>query len=87
MAEHTGCALGDNMFANTRTTYTNRAVRLLTWQMSYHAEHHCFPSIPFHALGKVNVQIRDRIEVVAPGYLALHRDLLRRFRADKTMRG
>jgi len=87
MAEHTGCPLGDNMFANTRTTYTNRAIRLLAWQMSYHAEHHCFPSIPFHALGKVNALIRDRIEVVAPGYLALHRGLLRRFRADRAARG
>jgi fatty acid desaturase len=84
MAEHTGCALNDNVLANTRTTTTNGAVRLLSWQMTYHVEHHCFPSVPFHSLAAVNLAIRDRAEVVAPGYLAVHRKLLRqcrRFRA------
>lgn len=79
MAEHTGCALDDNPFGNTRTTYTTGALRLLAWQMPYHVEHHCYPSIPFHALRRVNTLIGDRIEVAAPGYLAVHRELLRRF--------
>ena len=79
MAEHTGCALDDNPFGNTRTTYTSGALRLLAWQMPYHVEHHCYPSIPFHALKRVNTLIGDRIEVAAPGYLAVHRELLRRF--------
>jgi len=79
ISEHAGCALVDNMCANTRTTYTNAAVRLLAWQMPYHVEHHAFPAIPFHALAQVNALIRDRIEVHAPGYLALHRALIRQF--------
>jgi fatty acid desaturase len=77
LSEHTGCALGENMYANTRTTYTNAAVRLLTWQMPYHVEHHAFPAVPFHALARVNGLIRDRIEVGAPGYLAVHAQLIR----------
>jgi fatty acid desaturase len=80
MAEHTGCPLSDNMLANTRTTTTNGALRLLSWQMPYHVEHHCFPSIPFFSLVGVHALIRDRIEVAAPGYLAVHRQLLRQFR-------
>jgi len=80
MAEHTGCALGDNVFDNTRTTYTNRAVRLLAWQMPYHVEHHCFPSVPFHSLARVNALIRERIAVAAPGYLRVHRTIVGRFR-------
>jgi fatty acid desaturase len=83
LAEHTGCAFSDNMFANTRTTYTNRAVRLLAWQMSYHAEHHAFPFVPFHALAQVNELSRDRLAVTAPGYLAMHRGLFRTFRKPK----
>ncbi len=79
-SEHTGCPFVDDMYANTRTTYTNAAVRLLAWQMPYHVEHHAFPSVPFHALGRVNALIRDRIEVSAPGYLALHLDWIRRLR-------
>jgi fatty acid desaturase len=86
MAEHTGCALGDNPFGNTRTTYTTGALRLLAWQMPYHVEHHCYPSIPFHALRRVNTLIGDRIEVAAPGYLAVNRELLRRFARHEATR-
>jgi fatty acid desaturase len=86
MAEHTGCALGDNMFDNTRTTYTNGAIRLLAWQMPYHVEHHCFPSVPFHSLARVNALIGNRLEVAAPGYLAVHRELLRKFRHIRVIR-
>lgn len=79
MAEHSGCPFNELMLANTRTTYTNAAVRLLTWQMSYHAEHHWLPSAPFHALRKVNSIIGSRVQVTARGYVALHRELWRRF--------
>jgi fatty acid desaturase len=82
-SEHAGCALTDNMYANSRTTYTNGAVRLLTWQMPFHAEHHAFPAVPFHALAQVNALIRDRIEITAPGYLALHRRVIRQFCASR----
>ncbi len=77
LAEHSGCALSGNMYANTRTTYTNAAVRLLTWQMPFHVEHHAFPAVPFHALREVNALIRERALVSAPGYVALHRSLIR----------
>ncbi len=86
MAEHTGCALNDNPFGNTRTTYTTGALRLLAWQMPYHVEHHCYPSIPFHALSRLNSLIGNRIEVAAPGYLAVHRELLRRFTRNRAAR-
>jgi fatty acid desaturase len=85
LSEHAGCALSDNMYANTRTTYTNAAVRLLTWQMPFHAEHHAFPAIPFHALAQVNALVRDCVEVSAPGYLALHRELIRQLRTARAM--
>jgi fatty acid desaturase len=86
LAEHIGCAFNDNMYANTRTTYTNGAVRLLAWQMPFHAEHHAFPAVPFHALSRVNALVQGRIEVSAPGYLALHRELIRRLRAARAAR-
>jgi fatty acid desaturase len=83
LSEHIGCAYSDDMRRNTRTTYTNGAVLLLTWRMPYHAEHHCFPSVPFHALAKLNALIGDRLQVTASGYLSLHRDLLRQFRTAR----
>jgi fatty acid desaturase len=81
LSEHLGCAMSGDMFANTRTTYTNLAVRLLAWQMPFHVEHHAFPAVPFHNLARVNALIRERIRVDAPGYLALHASLIRRLRA------
>jgi len=80
LSEHTGCAFGSDTYANTRTTYTNAAVRLLAWQMPFHVEHHAFPAIPFHALKVVNTHVRNRIEVAAPGYVALHLGLIRQLR-------
>ena len=83
LSEHTGCALSGDMYANTRTTYTNLAVRLLAWQMPFHVEHHAFPAVPFHALAQVNSIIRARIQVSAPGYLAVHAGLTRSFRLSR----
>jgi fatty acid desaturase len=82
LAEHTGCAFDDDMLANTRTTYTNSAVLLLTWRMPYHAEHHAFPSVPFHRLVSVNALLPAEGRVTSPGYLAVHRALLRRLAAS-----
>jgi fatty acid desaturase len=80
LAEHAGCPLSDDMLANTRTTCTSRAVLLLTWRMPYHAEHHCFPAVPFHALAGLHVLIGASVRTSAPGYLAVHRGLLRQLR-------
>jgi fatty acid desaturase len=81
LPEHYGCALDADMLTNTRTTYTSAALRMLTWRMSYHAEHHCFPSVPFHGLARLNALLPAQGRVTSPGYLALHRALLRQLRA------
>ncbi|HTV50439.1 MAG TPA: fatty acid desaturase [Steroidobacteraceae bacterium] len=81
LSEHLGCPMVPDMYANTRTTYTNAAVRLITWQMPFHAEHHVFPAVPFHRLGQLNALLRQRLRVTAPGYIALHVALLRQLRS------
>lgn len=40
LAEHGDCPEVANMFENTRTTFTTRAVRWLAWNMPFHVEHH-----------------------------------------------
>jgi fatty acid desaturase len=52
--------------------------RFLSGQMSYHAQHHACPCVPFHALARVNARPEERLAVTAPGYLALHRGLIRK---------
>jgi fatty acid desaturase len=78
LAEHTGCAYGDDGLANTRTTLTLAPVRWLMWNMPFHAEHHLYPSLPFHALPAAHRWIGPRLQHLDRGYLAVHRDLLGR---------
>jgi len=80
LAEHSGCEFSDNMLSNTRTTYSHALVRFLAWQMPYHAEHHALPSVPFHALARVNTWLREGLTVTAPNYRSVHRDLMRTLR-------
>jgi fatty acid desaturase len=69
LAEHTGCTLDRNGLTNTRTTLTSAAVRLLMWNMPFHAEHHLYPSIPFHRLADAHAVIGARLGFVEPrGY-------------------
>ena len=80
LAEHTGCTLDRNGLTNTRTTLTNRLVRLLMWDMPFHAEHHLYPSIPFHRLEAAHGLLRERLGVVQPGYLRWNLSFVRRLR-------
>lgn len=73
LAEHGRCPQVANMFANTRTTFTNGLVHFLAWNMPYHVEHHVFPQVPYHQLPTLHVLIRSRLQVTAPGYLAFAR--------------
>ncbi len=68
LTEHTGCTQDRNGLTNTRTTLTSAPVRLLMWDMPYHAEHHLFPSIPFHRLAEAHGLIRSKLHYVQPGY-------------------
>ena len=77
LTEHTGCEETANGLVNTRTTLTNRMVRLLMWNMSYHAEHHLYPSIPFHRLPAAHLAVRSRLGVVQDGYTRWHAGFLR----------
>ena len=81
MAEHTGCADTASNYENTRTTYTWWPLRLIFWNMTYHAEHHINPAIPFHALPAAHALMRERIAHISPGYLAWTRAYLRTLRA------
>jgi fatty acid desaturase len=77
LAEHTGCTEDRNGLTNTRTTLTSAPVRLLMWDMPYHAEHHLYPSIPFHRLADAHGLIRERLGFVQSGYVRWNWDFLR----------
>jgi fatty acid desaturase len=79
-AEHTGCERTRSAFQNTRTTYTGMFVKWFAWNMPYHVEHHAYPSIPFHALPKLNQIVADQIVYRGPGYVAVTRETWAWFR-------
>jgi fatty acid desaturase len=78
LAEHGDCPQVTNMFENTRTTFTTRAVRFLAWNMPFHVEHHVYPSVPFHRLPMLHGLMQDRLQVTSQGYAAFTRDYLAR---------
>jgi fatty acid desaturase len=73
-SEHTGCERTRDAFDNTRTTYTGLVVRWFAWNMPYHVEHHAYPSVPFHALPKLNRIVADRIVFRGRSYRAVTRE-------------
>ncbi len=79
MAEHGRCPFVPDMLANSRTTRSNGLVRFLAWNMPYHAEHHAYAAVPFHALPALHQHLAPAIGVRSPGYLAFHRRLWRSF--------
>jgi fatty acid desaturase len=68
LAEHGRCPLVANMLENSRTTFTNRIVRFVAWNMPYHAEHHAYPAVPFHKLPEFHQITRDHLRVTQHGY-------------------
>ena len=76
LAEHTGCTKDDNPLTNTRTTLTLLPLRFLMWNMPFHAEHHLYPSIPFHNLPKAHEPLRQHFTQVYAGYGQVHRQII-----------
>src|SRR5438270_765037 len=70
LAEHTACSFTRDCLENTRTTLTLPLVRLFAWNMPYHAEHHAYPAVPFHALPRLHERVQGKIENLEPGYVA-----------------
>ena len=76
MAEHGGCDQSTDGFSNTRTTLTNPLLRRLMWNMPFHAEHHLYPSLPFHALPRAHALLASALRHCDRGYLQVHRQFL-----------
>lgn len=68
LAEHGLCPPVANMLENTRTTYTNRLVRWLAWNMPFHIEHHSAPNVPFHNLPRLNAFMAAELINTSGGY-------------------
>lgn len=77
IVEHTGCSEDMNGLTNTRTTLASWPVRLLMWNMPFHAEHHLYPSVPFYQLPAAHHELRGKLIHLAPSYPAANRSVIR----------
>lgn len=72
LSEHTGCTHDTNPLTNTRSTKTLFPIQFLMWNMPFHAEHHLYPSIPFHQLPAAHEQLRDHFTYKDQGYVEVN---------------
>ena len=79
LAEHTGCSNKCNFLNNTRTTLTWLPIELMMWNMPFHAEHHLYPSIPFHALPQAHQELKEHFTVIDRGYLKVNQNIVSNF--------
>jgi len=80
IVEHTGCSMDSNGLTNTRTTLASWPVRFLMWNMPFHAEHHLYPSIPFHCLPRAHRELKQNLTHIAPSYPAANRQVIQTLR-------
>jgi fatty acid desaturase len=83
LAEHAACPLVADMLANTRTTFCNRLIRFIAWNMPHHTAHHALPTVPFHRLPKLTNLLRSRLKSTANGYADAHGQIRRAWRAER----
>jgi MocE subfamily Rieske [2Fe-2S] domain protein len=77
LTQHAG--LAENVLdhrLNCRTVYMNRINRYLYWNMNYHLEHHMFPLVPYHALPKLHVLVKDDCPEPYPSLLSAWQEIV-----------
>jgi fatty acid desaturase len=77
LTEHAGLAedVLDHRL-NSRTLYLNPVLRFCQWEMNYHVEHHMFPMVPYHALGKLHQEIKADMPRACAGLLDAYREII-----------
>ena len=76
LLQHGG--LADNVTdhrLNSRTVMMGPLNRFLYWNMNYHIEHHMFPMVPYHALPRLHVLIKDDLPAPSHGIIAAYREM------------
>lgn len=70
--EHSGRAEGGTILERTRTVRSNAFVRFFLWNMNYHAEHHGWLGVPWHALPTLHEHLGEHVDTQR-GYVHVYR--------------
>ena len=80
-SEHDGMAEEGQMIFRSRSVVSNAFFRFFWWNMNYHAEHHTWPSVPYHQLPELHGIISEDIVETEASYL----DFFSKDRSRKTV--
>ena len=61
---------------NTRTVELNPVLRFLYFSMNYHIEHHMFPTVPFHALPRLQERLQPYLPRAYSGLADAYREII-----------
>lgn len=75
--EHNGLPHEGNILEKTRSINTNRFVKLLMWNMPYHAEHHAYPAVPFYALPNLHKSMKSELIHTQTGHVKMHLKIMK----------
>jgi fatty acid desaturase len=70
--EHRGLPEAGDVLQRTRSIRAGWLLRYLLWNMPYHAEHHAYPSVPFHALPRLHEVLRPQLQHAGRSVLEVH---------------
>ena len=70
--EHRGLPEAGDVLQRTRSIRAGWLLRFLLWNMPYHAEHHAYPSVPFHALPRLHELLRPQLANAGRSVLQVH---------------
>jgi len=73
LCEHRGLSMEAPVLGKTRSFGGNPQLNWLMWNMPFHAEHHAYPSVPFHALPALSGELGDAVVHRAGTVGAVHR--------------
>jgi fatty acid desaturase len=75
--QHAGLAQNSNDHRLVaRTVIINPVFSFLYMHMQYHVEHHIFPLVPFHALGKLHEVVKDQMPVPYRGLWGAWKEMI-----------
>lgn len=77
--EHNGLPHEGDILDKTRSIKTNAFVRFLMWNMPYHAEHHAYPAVPFHALPELHERMQGELKHQEEGHAEFHLGVVKGF--------
>ena len=83
MVEHTGKDETPDMIHNTRTSFPNKILKFLYWNMPYHLEHHLYANVPFYKLPEFHKLVKPYTDEEEPSILHVHVEILKQIWINK----